>query len=214
MDGNRRYAEENSKDLLESYVKGIERLADFCKWAKEYEFTDVVAFAFSEDNWKRKDEDVTTIFKAVIKRINEEKNFFSDENIRVRFIGNIEKFPKKITDSIRSIEENTKDFDGINVWICASYSGRDDIVRAVNKKIELGEQITQEDMSSALSTSEFPDPECIIRTGGVKRLSSFLLWEAEYSQLYFIDILWPEICNEDFVKCMEEHKMRKVNNGT
>lgn len=213
MDGNRRYAKENLISFDEAYINGVASLANFIEWSKEYGFTDVVSFAFSEDNWNRKEGDIESLFESVKSRKNEKIENFLRGDVRIRFIGNRSKFPEDIQSAIEEIERKTKHIIGINVWICISYSSRYDIIRVINEKIKEGREITQEEFSKALSTSEFPNPECIIRTGGVKRLSGFLLWEAEYSELYFIDVLWPNLKKEHFVKCMENHKARSVNRG-
>ena len=221
MDGNRRFAEEQGVSLRDAYIAGGKKLREVISWAREEGYTDVLAFAFSADNWKRNAATLEPIFDIlksaeemykVLTEVGEElvgseeeaSAMAQKEGVRVRFVGDIHLFPKEIIDNMRKIEEKTKDAMGVCVWLFVSYNGRADIVQAAKKNISEGKELSRENISSALGTASVPDPDCIIRTGRARRLSSFLLWEAEYAEIFFVDTLWPTFSKEQFDTVMQQ----------
>ena len=201
MDGNRRFAKKHNLSEEEAYAKGGEKLLEVLKWAKEEFFTDVIAYAFSKDNWKRNFKE-ESFFKALKKASKEKLEGLNKEQIRISYIGDIDKFGE-CAESLKEIEEKTKENKGIHLWLALSYSGRDDIEQAAKKG----------NIAENLSTKDCEDPQLIIRTGGLHRLSGFLLWEAQYSTLFFGDELWPEFSKEEFKRAIAFMEKQKQNKG-
>ena len=213
MDGNRRFAKKNSCELTEAYKYGLYKIKEVVEWSIKEGFTDICLYAFSKHNWKRKDNEIAPIFELT-QELEEEAELtqkVSDahKSIRFRFIGNRASFPDEVQKSLARIEEKTQENAPYTVWIAVSYNGRDDILEAVKQK----NITTQEELKQALSTKDMEDPQLIIRTGGVHRLSGFLLWEAEYSELYFVDDLWPELSHKTFTTIITTFKNSSRNLG-
>ena len=200
MDGNRRYARENGISAEEGYKKGVETLRDCVEWSKDYGFSNVVAYAFSKDNWKRTDTDVDSVFEIF------KNETLENDGVRVKFVGDLEDFSQEIQDKFKEVEEKTKDEKEITLWVLASYNGRNEIVKAAKK---LGDSISIENMSKEL----LPTPELVIRTGTTRRLSGFMLWEVEYAELFFLNKCWSDFNKEDFNKIINEYNNTLKNGG-
>ena len=213
LDGNRRYAKENNITLEESYKLGAERLYEIVTWAKEYGYTDVIAYTFSKDNWKRDKEEIDKVFSLIrleLENINDE---YKEKGIKVLIRGDIEDFPEDIQEICQKVQKDTENNKDIQLWLTLSYTGRDDIVKAAKKCQKDGIDISKENISERLSLFDAPDPECIIRTGGDTRLSGFLSWEAEYSELLFVQPFLPAFSKKDFDECMKLVSKRRDNKG-
>lgn len=213
MDGNRRWARREGLSTAEGHKKGFtaleELLKNFSKLKKEHGIYEYVFYAFSTENWKRSEEEVQNLmelFRYGLSRIEEALN--AEDRPQIRFIGNRDHFAEDIQKEIVRIEEETKDGEGV-VAIALSYGGRDEIVRAAQNAHEL----TEEGIQQALDTNGMQDPDLIIRTGGEKRLSNFLLWQAAYSELFFIEKFWPEFTSDDLVQCVMEYNTRERRKG-
>ena len=208
MDGNRRYAKEKGLPTLEGHRKGGETMRDCIKWLVKEEIPHGVFYAFSTENWKRSEEEVSYLMGLFQEAI---EKFSENESIRVRFIGRRDDFSDELRQGMDELEEKTAAREEIvtTVWVALSYGGRDEIVRAVDAVVaealareRAGEEsvaCTEERFASHLDTAELPDPDMIIRTSGEERTSGFLTWRATYSELYFMDKHWPALTEADFV---------------
>lgn len=214
MDGNRRFAKREGLSVAEGHKRGFAALEnllnDFPMLKKEHGIYEYVFYAFSTENWKRSNEEVQNLmdlFRYGLSRIEEALQ--KEERPQIRFIGNRDRFDDDIQKEIARIEEETKDGEGV-VAIALSYGGRDEIVRAVQK----AEDLTEEGIQNALDTHGMQDPDLIIRTGGEQRLSNFLLWQAAYSEFFFIEKFWPEFTSDDLIKCVVEYNTRERRKGS
>ena len=169
-------------------VKTFERIASACF---DMGLDTITFYAFSTENWKRPPKEVKTIMMLLSTYLDKCRKTLLEKNARLKVIGDIEAFDAPLQKKILKIEEETKN-NVRTLNIALNYGGRDELVHAFRRLKESGEEISEESISRHLYTSPSPDPDMIIRTGGEKRLSNFLLWQASYSELYFTDVLWPD----------------------
>lgn len=205
-DGNRRFSKKESIELEKAYEMGLKKVLEVLEWSAENGFTDVILFGLSTYNFNRPKKDLDALFSC-FKRLDEITNKLNDEKSKyiwnVKFIGKHVLVPEKVEKALNKIEETMKkrrerENPTHNLWICFSYDGHSDIIKAVNKLIEKKVEITKESLAQHLSTAGIPFPEIILRTGGNSRLSGFLLWEASYAELVVADELFPELTVEKF----------------
>lgn len=212
LDGNRRWAKKHNKTLKEAYTVGISNLYNVHKELANNGFSDVVAFAFSTENWSRDKEEIDFLFQALRDNAEKMKEVVKENNIEVSFFGDIEKFDDDIQERLKDIENTTRGGES-RMHIALSYGSRADIVRACNLLITKGKATTEEEFSKSLSTINIGNIEGIIRTGGNKRLSNFLLWEASYAELHFTDTLWQDFSKEELGEIIMRHNKRRTNFG-
>ena len=209
MDGNRRWAEGKGLPKLEGHKKGFDLFKDFLHWAKDAQIKNVVAFAFSLENWKRTPEEVSYLMALIRKIFLEETEAFIKEKISIRFVGALSFFPEDMREMMKDLENKTAEFSDMHVTFAVSYGGREEIVHAVNECLKEGiSPIREEDISKHLYNNKMPDPDIIIRTSGEMRLSGFLPWQSVYSELFFTKTLWPDFSKEEFLKILEEYDLR------
>jgi len=213
MDGNRRWAKERGLPVALGHRAGYKKLKEVVLWAKEAGVCDVVVYAFSTENWARNKKEVETLMK-LFGVVLKQKDIFKKQKIRVRFVGQSERFPDEIIKSIEEMEDATREYKEMNLSIALSYGGRAEIVSAVNNLLaEKVKNVSEKEFSSYLWTVNTPDPEIIIRTGGEKRLSNFLTWQSVYSELFFTDTYWPAFTKREFKSILAEYKKREKRKG-
>src|SRR3989344_1650467 len=152
-------------------------------------------------------------FKTIEKFIDSLAKNAERDKYRFAHIGNQNKIPKTILDKIKKLEKKTRNFKEFTFILCLNYGGRDEIIRAVNKAIKNKKKVNEKSFKKILDTKEIPDPDLIIRTGGEKRLSGFMPFQSMYSELYFIDKLFPDFSNSDLKKAIDSFNKRKRNYG-
>lgn len=223
MDGNRRWAKEKGAPSFEGHRAGydaLKKLAESAPFLKQkYGLEFVTLYAFSTENWNRTKEEVgylMGLFEEALQFLvsehvkNGEKN--PQSAIRVRIIGQRERFSDKIQTLMNEAEEKTKHFGGITATFALSYGGRAEILDAL-AKIKGTEVISEETFGNALWSSGIPDPDIIIRTGGEHRLSNFLTWQGVYSELFFPKTYWPDFTSEELEKIFAEYYERERRHG-
>lgn len=220
MDGNRRYARRHGWKIWRGHKQGAEsvkRVADFCIAQKIQHLS---LYAFSLENFKRSPEEQEYLFSLLVEETQNSLPELQEKGIRVRFIGDRNYFPKSVISSCNAVEEQTKDLDVLQLYFLFCYGARQEIAavtQQICKAVLAGtvavDLITTETFKRYLWTSGIPDPDLIIRTGGAQRLSNFLLYQAAYSQLYFIDCLWPEITAKELVVAVDHFRECKQNFG-
>jgi len=215
-DGNRRWSENKGISKKEGYATGIQKIGDVLKWCKEHDVHMLTMWGFSTDNFKRDSEEVGQLFGLF--KENLKKAFDSDEknkhDLKVRFLGRIQLFPKEIQEMIKKAEEISSKNSKYQLNLLLSYGGKEEIVDAVNKIIEEGvAQVDEEIISNHLYTAGLPDPDLVIRTSGEKRLSGLMPWQSCYSELYFCKKLWPDFSKEDFEDALNEYANRRRRFG-
>ncbi|MBU0476491.1 di-trans,poly-cis-decaprenylcistransferase [Patescibacteria group bacterium] len=217
-DGNRRWARKKGLPALIGHQQGYKNLTEFSKWCKNRGVKVLTAFGFSTENWKRSKREVGYLMKLFEKGLSSEKNIkaFNKNEVRLKIIGQKEPLPKSLQKTIIKIENLTKNNKKFKLNLAVSYGGRWDIIQAVQKiikeKIPI-KDITEDLMEKYLSTAGLPAPDLIIRAGGEKRLSNFVIWQGAYSELYFSKKLWPDFTEKDLDKALDEYARRQRRFG-
>lgn len=213
MDGNRRWAKSRNIPVFMGHAQGYQTLKSLIDWAKDVSVSTVIAYAFSEENWNRTKEEVEYILDLFRKVLTSELDILIEKKIKVKFIGNISRFPEDLRQLMKSAEEKTAEYTAFNLALAVSYGGREEIVRAVNAQKEEGGVCTVDSLKKYLYTTDLPDPDMIIRTSGEKRLSGFLLWQSSYSELFFTETLWPDFSKDEFLGMIAEYHNRQRRFG-
>jgi len=213
MDGNRRWAKERGLPAIAGHKKvADEVLEPLVEHAAKIGVGYMTFWAFSTENWNRDTKEVSGIMNIFRHSIQAFGVKMHKKGIRIKMIGDLGKFSSDIQKSVTDLIELTKDNKRITVVFALNYGGRDEILRAMEKAIK-GKKLSQEIFSSYLDTAGIPDPELIIRTGGEKRLSGFLLWQSEYSELYFPSWYMPEFSPDKLDEAIEEYNTRQRRFG-
>lgn len=213
MDGNGRWAKKRGLPRILGHKEGANRIMDVVVKAKELGIEAVTMFAFSTENWNRPKEEVTYIFNLLEKLLKKGKEKFRKNNIKVKFIGNIDELSNRYQKIILKTIEETRDNNGIVMNLAINYGSRNEIIRAI-KDISLDykenkiDEISEEVFERYLMTSELPPVDLLIRTSGEVRISNFLLWQIAYSELIFTSTYWPDFDGEELEKCIEEYSSR------
>lgn len=221
MDGNRRWAKLKGLSLYEGHKLGEERLEPIVDTAMELGIKYMTFWAFSTENWHRSHAEVSFLLNLFRHKLEEKVDSFHKKNVRINVIGNLLMFPKDIQKKTAGWMEKTKNNKRITVNLALSYGGRDEILRAIEKlrassKFNpdfIGTKLTQDEFANYLDTAGQPDPDLMIRTGGEKRLSGFLLWQSNYAELYFTDVYWPDFTPAEFKKALKEYDERQRRYG-
>ena len=211
MDGNGRWAKRRGLPRVMGHRRGLEVAQDFIDYSLEFGVKYLSLFVFSTENWKRPTSEVNSLFSLADKYLSRFEKFCKDR-VRVVVSGEREGLPTKLVEKINLIEEKTRDFDAICVNLCINYGGQREIVEAVKRLNEKGEEITVESISSCLY-NQLPPPDVILRTGGQKRLSNYLLYQSAYAELFFSDTLWPDFTKDEYEKILAEFASRTRNFG-
>lgn len=216
MDGNGRWANNQGKIKADGYRKGGEVVYDIAEYCTTLTIPYLTLYAFSMENWLRPQDEIDSLFDLFCSFLtNEDKiNFICNCNIRLNFIGNLSLLPIKVLDQIKKVEEITHKNDGLLLTVAISYGAKQEIIHAVNSiaKSNIG-QISEDEFKKFLYTKDLPELDLLIRTGGEKRLSNFLLLQAAYAELHFCDTLWPDFSCQDLSEALEEYKKRKRKYG-
>ena len=216
MDGNRRWA--NIKNLPSSlgHKRGADALKNIIKQCDFFGIKYLTVYAFSTENWNRTQEEVNFLMDLLVQTLRNELGEMNENNVKLRFVGNIKSLSNKLKDVINEAENLTSKNTGVNLQIAFNYGARDEIVNAVKeiaKQKIPPEKITEELISENLYTSGIPDPDLLIRTGGEKRISNYLLWQIAYSEVIIIPEFWPEFDKQSLIDCILEFKNRKRRFG-
>lgn len=211
MDGNGRWAQKQNLPRTKGHQEGLQSGKKIIKYCSDIGLKNVTLYAFSTENWKRAEEEVGFLMNLIHIHLKGELDFYKENKIRLRHVGDITHLPEQVQKDIIETVEATKDYTGLTVNMAINYGGRDEIVRGVKKVIEKGiksEDITESLFQDQLDFEGIPDVDLLIRTGGEKRLSNFLLWHVAYAEQIYTDILWPDYTVEDFQKDLEDFQKR------
>lgn len=226
LDGNRRYAKELGLPVAQGHKMGLEKAYDVLDWCWQLKIPTVTLWVFSTENFGREAGEVQALMGLFVEAA---KSMLNDERIhrnkvRVRAIGDRSRFPADVLEALADLEERTQGYDGMLLQIAMGYGGRAEIVEAVRKLVracpaDLGDReglaacVTEEAIGQHLYTAGVDDPDFIIRTSGEVRLSGFLLWQAAYSEYYFVDVFWPSFRRVDFLRAIRAYQGRQRRFG-
>jgi len=221
MDGNGRWATRRGKPRIYGHQVGSENVDRIIRACPELGVDYLSLFAFSTENWTRPREEVRFLLNLFMRKITEKTPEMKKNGVRVRFLGDRSAFPQRMQDLMAYAEEETASCKKINLFLCLNYGSRDEIVRAVRaigEEIQKGNispsELTEEVFANYLDTRGIPPPDLVIRTGGEKRLSNFLLFQSAYAELYFTRVLWPDFSAVELRKALSEFKRRKRRFGS
>ena len=216
MDGNGRWAKSKGKLRIFGHNNGVKAVRDTVEAAAEIGIEFLTLYAFSTENWKRPSKEVNALMTLLVSAINKETKTLMDNNIKLSTIGDTDSLPSKAKKELAEAIDKTKGNTRMTLVLALSYSGRWDILNAVNEITNNAvgnEKITEEQFQQYLSTKSVPDPELLIRTSGEYRISNFLLWQIAYSELYFTDTLWPDFRRADLEKAILDYQSRERRFG-
>lgn len=214
LDGNRRYAKKHVLKPWAGHEKGSKIVESLFDWCDELGIKELTLYAFSYENFKRNKTEVDFLMKLFKKQMEtlEKDERIEKKRIKVIFIGRLNLFPEEMQDIMKRIENKTKNNDNFKINFAMGYGGRIEIVDAVNKIIKKNiKEVDEDTITENLYLSS--EPDLVIRTGGEKRVSNFLIWQSYYSEWYFTDKLWPEFTKEDLIKAIEEFGKRERRVG-
>ncbi|MBP9749399.1 MAG: di-trans,poly-cis-decaprenylcistransferase [Candidatus Pacebacteria bacterium] len=214
MDGNRRWARVRDVPTLMGHTSGYEKLKETEGWCKEANVRHLAVYAFSTENWNRGAEEVGYLMDLMRTVLHDRLEKLQSPDVAVHIVGDCGRFPKDIQDLIAAVHSKNRADAEYHLWVCASYGGKSEILAAVNALIQEGvQEVTEECFTGALWTAAMPAPDIIVRTGGERRLSNFLMWHSGYSELFFLDTLWPDFSKEEFDGILAEFAERTRNYG-
>tara|TARA_B100001059_G_C17706055_1_gene512821 strand:- start:181 stop:849 length:669 start_codon:yes stop_codon:yes gene_type:complete len=210
MDGNGRWGIKKGKGRNFGHLQGIETVKKIVKNSIKLQIPIITFYVFSSENWRRPKKEINFLFKLI-------KNYFSKEiknilkqNLRINIFGNIQKLPVEIKKTLNQTINLTKKNKRILINLAINYGSKDEILNAAKK---IKKKITQKNFEKNLYTKNIPDPDILVRTGGHKRLSNFMLWQLAYTELFFLNKLWPDFNAKDLNKIIKDYKKIKRNFG-
>lgn len=220
MDGNGRWAKERGKERVYGHFEGVNSVRACVEAAIETGVKYLSLFAFSEENWNRPDEEVTTLMGLMVKAMANEMDSLDGNGVRFMVLGNRDRLGQELNEEIDRCMKRTENNEVLTLIIFLSYSGKWDILQAAKKMAqdmlshpEDIENVSLDDFGKYLVTDGIPDPDLIVRTSGENRLSNYLLWQGAYSEFLFVDTLWPDFRKEDFRKALETYAKRDRRYG-
>ena len=216
MDGNRRWATEKKLPKIMGHSEGSKNLRKISRAVRKLGIDYFTVYALSTENLKNRSKEELKHLFSLLGKLPEYIGDFDETNTKLRLIGNILELPKKTQEQLNKTVEKTKNNNGMTLTLALNYGARDEITRAVKKIVKKdisSDDISDEVIQSHLDTHDIPNVDLVIRTGGSKRLSNFLLWQSSYAELYFTDTYWPALKEKELHKIIEWYKSVKRNFG-
>lgn len=216
MDGNGRWAQQRKLPRTAGHDQGLHTVKRIVKLASDIGIKYLTLYVFSTENWKRTEKEVGFLMNLIHIHLCGELDFYKQNGIKINHIGDIESLPDSIKKDIIEAIEDTKDYNGMTLNLAINYGGRDELLRGIKKIInnKINEnEITEQLISRFLDMPQSPDVDLLIRTGGEKRLSNFLLWHIPYAEQIYTETLWPDYTDEEFLKNIEDFSHRNRRFG-
>ena len=218
LDGNGRWAKKRGLPRNAGHLAGSETFRKIATYCKEIGVEYLTVYAFSTENWKRPEDEVSTIMKLLDKYLREAIDTMERDHIRMRIFGDVSALSPQLQAEIDRTNEISKRYEGFQANICLNYGGRDEIIKAAQRyardyadgKVS---GLTEEDFGNYMYSAGIPDPDLMIRPGGEQRISNFLLWQCAYSEFYFTDVLWPDFSTEELDRAIAEFNRRDRRYG-
>ena len=220
MDGNGRWAQQQGELRIFGHTNGVESVRSAITASGEIGVEFLTLYAFSTENWNRPKEEIDALMNLLVQSITQELDSMNEQGVKLETIGDIDNLPNSCQLALKDAIDKTKNNDKLTLILALSYSSRWEITNAITNialQIEANKlssnEINEDLISSYLSTSNFPDPELLIRTSGENRISNFLMWQLAYTELFFTDILWPDFDKECFYKAIIDFQKRERRFG-
>jgi len=211
MDGNGRWGLKKKKSRNYGHLKGLNTVETVIKSSLNQKIPYLTLYTFSTENWKRPDNEINFLFDLIRKHIKKNLKRIIKQGIKINIIGKRKKLPADIIKSIKLIEKKTKKNTAITINLALNYGSKEEIIDACRKFVfKKNKKIDVKNFQKKLYTKSIPDPDILIRTGGNRRLSNFLLWQLAYAEIFFVDKLWPDFNENDFNKIISKfHKIKR-----
>lgn len=213
MDGNGRWATNRNKPRVFGHNEGMKRVVDVVENSLNIGIKYLSLYAFSTENWKRPQKEIDFLMQILIKYIDDQLNKLVTQGVKINILGDISVLPKKVIQKIEYALDSTKYNNKLILNIAINYGSRQEILLAVNNAIENGQILTENEFSNLLYTRNQPDVDLLIRPGGEKRLSNFLLYQMSYAELYFSDTYWPDFKLDSLVDAIYWYQNRNRRFG-
>ena len=220
MDGNGRWATSHNLPRLAGHREGIKSVRKIVRICGEIGIEYLTLYTFSSENWNRPVKEVSSIMKLLFSTIKKEVQNLHKNNVRLLTIGKLDDLPQKSYLEILEGINKTKDNTGLNLILALSYGSRQELLRAVRRIVDRSkidkikiDEINEDMISKELYTSEIPDPDLLIRTGGENRISNFLLWQSAYTEFYMVDVFWPDFREKELINSIEDYQARQRRFG-
>ena len=220
MDGNGRWATSQNLPRLAGHREGIKSVREIVRICGEIGIEYLTLYTFSSENWNRPVKEVSSIMKLLFSTIKKEVQNLHKNNVRLLAIGKLDDLPQKSYQEIMEGINKTKENTGLNLILALSYGSRQELLRAVRRIVDRSkidkikiDEINEDMISKELYTSEIPDPDLLIRTGGENRISNFLLWQSAYTEFYMVDVFWPEFREKELINSIEDYQARQRRFG-
>ena len=213
MDGNGRWGLKKNKTRNYGHLRGIKTVEKIVQEALKKKLKFLTLFTFSTENWKRPKTEINFLFKLLENYIGKELKNLIKQNIKIKIIGNLNKVPSNLKKKLKKVEILTKKNFKLQINVALNYGSRQEIVSTLKKLNKKKTLINEKTISQNLYTKNIPDPDILIRTGNTNRLSNFLLWQLQYSEIFFEKKLWPDFNQRDFSKILDKYNKIKRNFG-
>ena len=220
MDGNGRWAKKRGLPRKAGHAAGAETFRTIATYAKELGLEYLTVYAFSTENWKRPEDEVSSSMGLLERYLKEAIETMAKDKVKMAFFGDLSPLSPKLQELCHRTEEISKGYDGCQVNICFNYGGRAEIIRAATefaRRCQQGqanpEDLTEDALGDLLYSAGVPDPDLVIRPSGEVRISNFLLWQSAYSEFYFTDVLWPDFTKEELLRAIADFQNRSRRFG-
>ena len=215
MDGNGRWGLKKKRSRNYGHLKGLKTVENVIKSSINKQIPYLTLYTFSTENWKRPEKEINFLFDLIRKYIKKNLNKIIKQGIKVNVIGVKKKLPSDIIKNIKIIEKKTLNNKKITINLALNYGSKEEIISACKKfLLTKNKKLDVNNFQDMLYTKNIPDPDILIRTGGTRRLSNFLLWQLAYSELFFVDKMWPEFNDIDYSNIIEKFQQTKRNFGS
>ena len=211
MDGNGRWGKKKNKGRNFGHLNGVKTVKKIVEASIKINIPILTFYVFSTENWKRPKSEIKFLFKLILNYFKKELNNVILNGIKINILGRIGKLPSHVKLSLRKAMNSTKNNKKIIVNLAINYGSKDEIIEATKK---VKNKISKNSLENNLYTKKLPDPDILVRTGGHKRLSNFMLWQMAYTEIYFLDKLWPDFNSKDLKKIVKNFKQIKRNFGS
>ena len=213
MDGNGRWGQKRNKGRNFGHLNGVKTVKKIVESSINLKIPILTFYVFSTENWRRPKAEINFLFKLIVSYFKEEINNVISNGIKINIIGKVKNLPMAIKSSLSKSTALTKKNKKIIVNLAINYGSKDELIDAFNK-LKKRNKIDINTLEKNLYTKNLPNPDILIRTGGHRRLSNFMLWQLAYTEIYFLDKLWPDFNNKDFIKIIKNFKKVKRNFGS
>ncbi|MUH38212.1 isoprenyl transferase [Zobellia amurskyensis] len=220
MDGNGRWAKKQGKLRVFGHENGVKTVRETVENCVKLELEYLTLYTFSTENWKRPKIEIDTLMRLLVSSLKKELKTFSENNIRLNAIGDIESLPKRANKELKEVMEKTSQNTGMTLTLALSYGAREELknaVKQISAKVKNNiisiENIDETIINSHLYTHDLPDVDLLIRTSGEHRISNFLLWQIAYAELYFVDVFWPDFSSQHLAEAIKSYQNRERRFG-